>query len=94
MWQIEWEQKAQKKLNKLDPQVKRVILKFLKDLVQELPHPEDIGKPITKIRPLRGDKVGLWKIRVGDYRLICEIQDHRLVIIVLTVGHRKEVYDN
>ena len=94
MWQIKWEKKAEKNLNKLDPQVKRFILEYLKDLVKELPHPKDIAKPITKVRPLRRDRVGLWKIRINDYRLICKIEDHRLIIIVLNVDHRKEVYED
>jgi len=43
-------------------------------------------------KPLHGDKKGLWRYRVGDYRLICDIQDQRVTVLLLALGHRKEIY--
>jgi mRNA interferase RelE/StbE len=58
----------------------------LRDRLQPAENPRQLGKP------LQGDKGGLWRYRVGDYRLICEIQDERITVLVLRVGHRKDVY--
>ncbi|GAO97499.1 toxin RelG [Caedimonas varicaedens] len=93
MWSIEWNKKAKKQLNKLDPFVAKNITQRLKIVVASWSTPSDEAKPLTKVRPLRGDKVGLWKLRFNDYRLVCEIIDHKLIVIVLNVGHRKEVYE-
>jgi mRNA interferase RelE/StbE len=49
--------------------------------------PRDFGKP------LRGNKFGLWRYRVRDYRILCEIRESRLIVLVVTVGHRSTVYD-
>jgi mRNA interferase RelE/StbE len=54
--------------------------------LQSISDPRSIGEA------LHGDKSGLWRYRVGDYRLICQIEDARLVIVVLNIGHRREVY--
>ena len=63
------------------------ILKFLHQRVAKLDDPRSIGKA------LHGSRLGeFWKYRVGDYRLICKIEDDRLIVLVLRVGHRKEIY--
>jgi mRNA interferase RelE/StbE len=63
------------------------ILKFLQERVARLDNPRSIGQA------LQGSKLGeFWKYRVGDYRLICKIEDNRLLILVLRVGHRREIY--
>ena len=63
------------------------ILKFLHQRVAKLDDPRSIGKA------LHGSRLGeFWKYRVGNYRLICKIEDHRLIVLVLRVGHRKEIY--
>jgi len=86
-WRIEVSEAADRSLDKLDPQVARRILKFLDERVSRLDDPRSIGEA------LRGPKLGeLWKYRVGDYRLICDIQDDRLLILVLRVGNRREIY--
>jgi len=86
-WKIELSATAARELDKLDaPQAKR-ILKFLKERLSPLENPRSIGQA------LRGSEFGeFWKYRVGDYRLICRIEDDRLLILVLRVGHRREVY--
>ncbi len=62
------------------------ILSFLRDRLQPASNPRQWGKP------LHGDKGGLWRYRVEDYRLICDIQEETITVLVLRVGHRKNVY--
>jgi mRNA interferase RelE/StbE len=84
---IELSAQVDRELGKLDPQESRRILKFLHERLAPLNNPRSIGQA------LRGSKLGeFWKYRVGDYRLICKIEDKRLLILVLRVGHRGEVY--
>jgi mRNA interferase RelE/StbE len=88
-WKIELAEAAAREIGKLDPQVARRILKFLQKLVANLDDPRSIGEA------LRGSKLKLgefWKYRVGDYRIICSIEDKKLLILVLRVGNRREVY--
>ena len=87
-WKVELSEETGRQLDKLDPQIARRILKFLHERVARLENPRSIGEA------LRGSKLGeFWKYRVGDYRLICSIEDKRILILVLRVGHRREVYD-
>lgn len=86
-WKIEFSGEAERELSKLDGQAKRRILKFLQKRVAKLDNPRTIGKA------LQGPRFGeFWKYRVGDYRLICKIEDVRVVVLVLRIGHRKEIY--
>ena len=86
-WEIELSVEADRELSKLDPQHAKRILKFLRDQVAILENPRSLGKP------LRGARLGeFWRYRVGDYRLICKIEDDRLLVLVLSVGHRGEIY--
>jgi len=86
-WAIEFAPEAVRELNKLDPQTSRRILKFLRDRVAQLKDPRSIGGS------LKGSKLGeFWKYRVGDYRLICRIEDQRVLVLVLRIGHRRDVY--
>jgi mRNA interferase RelE/StbE len=86
-WKIEVSPAAERELNKLDVQQTRRILKFLHERVAKLDDPRSVGKA------LQGPRIGeFWNYRVGDYRLICKIEDDRVVVLVLRVGHRKEIY--
>ncbi|MGB9236125.1 MAG: type II toxin-antitoxin system RelE/ParE family toxin [Terriglobales bacterium] len=85
-WRIEITRTAEKQITKLDRAAQRSILDFLRERVQTAADPRHLGKA------LRGDKKGLWRYRVGDYRLICDVQDERVVVLLLRVGHRKDVY--
>ena len=86
-WKIEFSVAADQELSKLDAQHSRRILKFLHERVEKLDDPRTVGKA------LQGSRLGeFWKYRVGDYRLICKIEDDHLIVLVLRVGHRKEVY--
>jgi len=86
-WTVELSAEADRQLSKLDtPQAKR-ILKFLYERVARLDDPRSLGQA------LHGSQLGeFWKYRVGDYRLICKLEDNRLVVLVLRLGHRREIY--
>jgi mRNA interferase RelE/StbE len=86
-WRIELSPAADRALGKLDPQHARRILRFLSSRLARLDNPRSIGQA------LQGQKLGeFWKYRVGDYRLICKIEDVSILILVLQIGHRREVY--
>jgi mRNA interferase RelE/StbE len=87
-WKVEYLASAAKGFRKIDPQQRRCIRAFLEERVMDLDHPRQPGKP------LRGELTELWRYRVGDYRVICQIQDDRLVVLVVRVAHRKDVYDH
>lgn len=86
-WAVEFDGSAAKELRKLDPASARRILAFLRERVAVLEDVRSIGEA------LRGDTLGeFWKYRLGDYRIVARIVDRRLVVIVVRVGHRREVY--
>jgi mRNA interferase RelE/StbE len=86
-WNVELSESADRELDKLDPQDRERILKFLHQRVAKLDDPRSLGAA------LRGSQLGeFWKYRGGDYRPISKIQDDRLAVLVLRVGHRKQVY--
>jgi mRNA interferase RelE/StbE len=85
-WKIEFERDAERELNKLDPQSARRILRFLRDRISP-PDARSIGQA------LKGDRFGeFWRYRVGDYRMIARIDDATALILVLRIGHLREVY--
>ena len=87
LWAIEVSEQARKQLMKLDKPVAKRITSFLRERVAQLDDPRNIGEA------LKGSTLGeFWKYRVGDYRLICEIQDGKLNILVVKIGNRREVY--
>ncbi len=86
-WRIEISASAEKQLGKLDRPVAQRILNFLRERVAVLDDPRAIGEA------LRGGALGeFWKYRVGDWRIICQIQDKQIVITVLSLGNRREIY--
>jgi mRNA interferase RelE/StbE len=85
-WTIEFEQDAIRQLNRLDKAVRRRITEYLELRVAASGDPRQFGKS------LRHDKTGLWSYRVGHYRIISLIEDQRLVVVVVSVGHRRQVY--
>jgi mRNA interferase RelE/StbE len=85
-WRIEFDPRARDELARLDRPVQRRILKFLRERVAPLEDPHAIGEALA------GGLKGLWKYRVGPYRLICDIQTQHVRVLVLRVGHRREVY--
>ena len=85
-WKVEITRTAEKQIRKLEREVQTAIVRFLRERVQPSDNPRQWGKP------LHGDKGGLWRYRVGDFRLICDIQDQLITVLVLRVGDRKDVY--
>jgi mRNA interferase RelE/StbE len=85
-WTIDYTQSARNQLKKLDKPVARRILDFLDNRVAKHDDPRSLGKALT------GSLGTLWRYRVGDYRIICEIQRSTVRILVVRVGHRGEVY--
>ena len=75
-----------KQLKKLDKNISSMILKKIKMELLETENPRATGKALT------GNKKGLWRYRYGNYRLICNINDDKLLILALEVGYRKEIY--
>ena len=86
-WAIEWEEKALKELKKLDKTIQKKILKFLNTRIAKLENPRTSGKSLSY------DKYGLWRYRLEDFRIVCRIDDAEITILVVQVGHRKEIYD-
>jgi mRNA interferase RelE/StbE len=87
VWKIEIEALAEKELSKLDFQQAKRILSFLFDRVAYLDNPRSIGEALT------GSRLGnFWKYRVGDYRIVANIEDATLTIFVVRIGDRKNIY--
>lgn len=86
-WRVELADSAAKQLRKLDPQIAKRILTFLRDRLAALDDPRSIGEA------LRGKEFGdFWKYRVGDWRIIADLDDGILLITVIRIGNRREVY--
>ena len=78
-------EKVKKILRKMDKSVSSKIISYL-DEVSKLENPRSRGKGLTS------DKAGIWRYRVGDYRILCNIVDEKLIITVIKIDHRSEVY--
>jgi mRNA interferase RelE/StbE len=86
-WTIEWSANAGKQLKKLDRAIQSSIVDYIDGRIAPSSNPKHFGKP------LHARLKGLWRYRVGDYRIICRIEDDRLVVLVVAIGHRKDVYE-
>jgi mRNA interferase RelE/StbE len=86
-WRVEFDPAAERELKKLDPQAARRILKFLFERLLPSRNPRSLGEA------LKGSKLGeFWKYRIGDYRVIAHIEDRVLLILVVRIGNRRDVY--
>ena len=86
-WQIEFDPDALKELKKLDRTVQVRLVGFLRDRLAPLDDPRSIGEALS------GARLGsYWKYRVGDWRIVCDILDRRIVVRELRIGNRREVY--
>lgn len=86
-WKVEWSKGAERDLENLSSEVEKRVIDFIENRIVSLENPRDIGEA------LRGGKLGhLWKYRVGDYRVMASIEDDIVKILVVAVGHRREVY--
>lgn len=86
-WHVDLTDSAVKQLRKLDPQVAKRILAFLRDRIAVLDDPRSVGEA------LRGKELGdFWKYRVGDWRIIADLDDGVMLITVIRLGNRREIY--
>lgn len=85
-WTIEYAETAKKQLRKLDKPAARRIVDFMDERIASSEDPRELGKA------LKGTLGDLWRYRVGDYRVLCEIRDGVLTVLVLQSGNRREVY--
>jgi len=86
IWQVEWDDYARKELRKLDKQIQKHILQYMRERIATTEDPRRFGKGLTY------DKSGLWRYRVRDYRIVCQIYDDEETVLVTKIGHRKNVY--
>lgn len=85
-WQIELTDRAQRDLERLDRSAQRRIGAFIRERLMTEDNPRRFGKA------LQGTLAGLWRYRIGDYRLICQIIDERCVVLALSINHRRKAY--
>lgn len=84
-YKVKLSPKAQKQLSKLDKGVASLIVRYLYKNIDGSANPREKGKGLT------ANRAGQWRYRVGDYRVICDIIDDELVVLAVTVGHRRDV---
>jgi mRNA interferase RelE/StbE len=85
-WTVEFDPRALNELEKLDRIAQKRIVRFLQERIPSRANPRDLGKALS------GDKVGLWRYRIGDYRVICHLEDQAEIVLVLRVAHRRQAY--
>ena len=86
-WQVKWRDSARKELRRFDREGQTRILKYLRDRIATNEDPRRFGKA------LKSKFSSLWRYRIENYRLICRIEDKRLTVLILVVGHRKDIYE-
>ncbi|HEY8991470.1 MAG TPA: type II toxin-antitoxin system RelE/ParE family toxin [Luteolibacter sp.] len=86
-WVYRFDQRALKELKKLGKQAQREIVAYLDERVAGDDDPRRFGKG------LKADLAGLWRYRVGDFRILCQIVDGELLVLVVALGHRRDVYE-
>lgn len=86
-YKVIFTERAKKQLKKLDKHIAALIIGWLEKNIQNCENPRLHGKGLVE------NKSGQWRYRIGDYRVICEIQDKEIIVLVLEIGHRKEIYN-
>lgn len=87
VWTIDYTESARRQLRKLDKQTARLILDFMDERIATQEDPRSTGKALTG-----PTLVAYWRYRIGDYRIICDIQDSAFCVLVIEIGNRREVY--
>ena len=87
MYKVEYASLAIKQLKKLDKHISALIIGWIEKNLVDCEDPRQYGKGLV------ANRSGEWRYRIGDYRILADIQDDKLVILIITVGHRREVYD-
>jgi mRNA interferase RelE/StbE len=88
LWTVEFDDRARRELRKLDSKIQKKILRYMRERLAGSEDPRRLGKP------LRRNLAGLWRYRIEDYRLICRLEDNRVVVLVLEIGHRSNGYED
>ncbi len=86
-WKIEFDEKALYDLEKLGKPEQRKIITYLKERIANLEDPRTSGKPLTG-----ASYRGIWRYRVENYRILCKIEDSKLTVLVVAIGHRSKIY--
>lgn len=79
--------KAKKQLKKIDKHITSLIIGWLEKNIEGCENPRIHGKGLVE------NKSGQWRYRIGDYRVLCEINNQEIIVLVLEVGHRREIYN-
>jgi mRNA interferase RelE/StbE len=85
-WTYRFDARALKELKQLGRQAQKDVITYLESRVAGTNNPRRFGKS------LKADLAGLWRYRVGDYRILCQIKDRELIVLVVAVGHRRNIY--
>ncbi len=86
-WKINFTEFAAKQFKKLNKSIAKQLMDYLKEKVLTKSHPTGLGSPLL------GNKSGLWRYRVNDYRIICQIKEEEVTILIVRLGHRKDIYE-
>ena len=86
VWRVEFDRAAVRELRKLGADAEARVLRYLRERISGSEDPRRLGHALT------GDRRALWRYRVGDYRIVAAIEDDRFIVLVVAVGHRREVY--
>lgn len=87
LYRVEYTPRAVKQLKKMDPHMRKLVFAWIDKNLHQCEDPRQNGKALA------ANRSGQWRYRVGDYRLIADIQDEKIVILILEIGHRKDIYD-
>ena len=85
-WTIEFEERAKRDLSKLDKSIQREIVRYLETRISNSHDPRSFGHALSH------NLSGLWRYRVRDYRIVCKLEQDRLIVLVIAIGHRSQVY--
>jgi mRNA interferase RelE/StbE len=85
-WTIEFEERAKRDLSKLDKSIQREIVRYLETRIANSHDPRSFGHALSH------NLSGLWRYRVRDYRIVCKLEQDRLIVLVVAIGHRSQVY--
>jgi mRNA interferase RelE/StbE len=85
-WTIEFEERAKRDLSKLDKSIQREIVRYLETRISNSHDPRSFGHALSH------NLSGLWRYRVRDYRIVCKLEQDRLIVLVVAIGHRSQVY--
>lgn len=86
-WRLEYSDKALRQLRKMDAGQRAIVLSWMDKRIDGCDNPRAHGKGLT------ANRAGMWRYRVGDYRVLCEIRDDELTVLAIEVGHRSKVYE-